>query len=379
MSEAPLGEQEVAVEAKSSPAGIPAEFEVRAPGSDYAFTGLDDHTADIGMASRKIKQGEIDRLGRMGDMTGPASEHVLALDGVAIIVNPSNPVAGLSKADVARMFCAGGATDWRQMGRSSPGPIHLYARDDQSGTWDTFKHLVLDGCPLAATAKRFASSEDLSASVANDPDGIGFIGLAYVGHSRALPITECSLPYPPTIFNIKTEEYPVSRRLFLYTPAMQAPEVADFLGYSRSDRAQQVVAGNGFVNLLIDPDDAQSQTPRRIAAALHPLGSPNTVQDFLSKTEGATRLSITFRFNPNSSALDNRALDDLERLVAFMNGPQGQGHQLILLGFTDTDGDYYHNLRLSRQRAEAIRKRLAELRFRSLVDWPGSACRLQHQ
>src|SRR5439155_922505 len=82
---------------------------------------------------------EASQLTSFGDMTSPAAEHVLGLDGIAVILSKNNPVESLSKGQVAQLF-AGEITDWSQVGGPS-GPVNIYARDDKSGTYDTFKTL----------------------------------------------------------------------------------------------------------------------------------------------------------------------------------------------------------------------------------------------
>jgi phosphate transport system substrate-binding protein len=350
-----IAAEESAVDAASPVAGLPSHIEIRAHGSATAFTALGAGDTDIGMASRQISQQELVGLAALGDLTKVTSEHVLALDGVAVIVNPTNPVPALTKDQLAQIFC-GNARDWAAFG-GKPGPIAIYARDDKSGTFDTFKNLVLNGCPLAGSAKRFESSEELSASVAADPGGIGFIGFAYVGRSRAIPIAECKMTYLPNPFSVKTEEYPLSRRLFLYTPNRHPAAVEDFLNYTRSDAAQRVVAENGFIDLGIEVDAAKTQIDRK-AAALSSAVRLETFAKFLNTTEGATRLSVTFRFRTNSADLDNRALVDVDRLKSYLRTPKMRGKHLLLLGFSDTDGDYETNVELSRRRAQSIAVKL---------------------
>ena len=218
---------------------------------------------------------------------------------------------------------------------------------------------MLGDAALAPGTKRLESSDELSQDVAGESSAIGFIGFAYIGKARPVAISECKLSYAPSAFAVKTEEYPLARRLFLYTPEAHSAEVEDFLAYAGSDAAQRIVAQNGFVDLGIEPDGARTQAPRRIAA-LPALGRLQIVEQFLRVTEQATRLSVTFRFRPGSADLDNRAVFDLNRLAAFMSTPQWKQRKLLLMGFTDADGNYEGNLHLSRERAEAIRGMLAE-------------------
>ena len=122
----------------------PLTFEVQAHGSKTAFEDLATGKCDIGMASRQITSDEARQcaLAGLGDMFSPACEIVLGLDGIAVFVNKSNPINALTKQQIADIF-SGKTTDWSQIG-GNPGPINLYAGDDKSGTFDTFKSLVLE-------------------------------------------------------------------------------------------------------------------------------------------------------------------------------------------------------------------------------------------
>src|SRR5262249_217009 len=109
----------------------PKFIEIAAHGSATAFTDLISNKSDLRNASRPIKPEEAARLSALGDMTSPAAEHVLALDGIAVIVNASNSIRSLSREQIRRLF-DGDLTDWKQVGRADSGFVKLYARDEKS-------------------------------------------------------------------------------------------------------------------------------------------------------------------------------------------------------------------------------------------------------
>ncbi|NLO81402.1 MAG: phosphate ABC transporter substrate-binding protein [Xanthomonadaceae bacterium] len=191
--------------------------EIHAHGSSTAFQGLMAGSADLGMASRPILDREVTALQpQLGNLTAVGSEHVIALDGLAVIVHPSNPVHSLSTRQVAQLF-SGQIANWNSLGGPEL-PVTVYARDDQSGTFETFKSLVLKphGAQLTPSAHRIESSSELSDRVAQDPGAIGFIGLPYVRRAKVLAINESeqALAIVPTHFTVATEDYPLSRRLY---------------------------------------------------------------------------------------------------------------------------------------------------------------------
>jgi phosphate transport system substrate-binding protein len=341
----------------------PRKIDIRAHGSSTAFRDLASGQTDIGMSSRPINHEEALTLASQGDLTAPVAEKVLALDGIAIVIHPDNPVNSLSTDTIAKIF-SGKITDWSDAG-GNPGPIHLFSRDGKSGTYDTFNALVLKrhGGVLASSTRRLESSTELSDSVASDPFSIGFIGLAYIRNSKPLAINECDLHYKPTYFNVKTEEYPLSRRLFLYAPTTtQSRLVKDFIQFATSDDNRQVINDSGFIDLSIETNTAvapEHMQLTRLKTAMVHTQDVMVLKDYMDTTSGAERLSVTFRFKSGSSKLDNRALYDIKRLTTYMKEGEGKGKQLMLLGFSDMNGEYGKNLSLSHARARSVARQLA--------------------
>jgi phosphate transport system substrate-binding protein len=296
--------------------------EIKSHGSGTAYEGLEKSLCDIGMSSRPIKKEESEKLAALGDLTRYGSEHVIGLDGLAVIANVANPVTSVSKDSIARIF-AGEVTSWKDVGGNDK-TIGLYARDDKSGTFDTFKSLVLDKRKLSARSKRFEDSSQLSAEVSNDPDGIGFIGLPYIKSSKALAISASNgggAIYPNT-FTVAREEYPLSRRLYMYvSPKNNKQMVKDFMDFVLSDDGQEIVEKTGFVSLAV-----RSETP------VLPDGTP---AEFRSAVGGAERLSLSFRFRPDTFSFDNRSRRDFDRLIHALERKDLQGRKVMLFGFSD--------------------------------------------
>lgn len=342
------GPDEISVQGVLPDQSSPKSIEISAHGSATAFSDLRESKCDIGAASRKIQPEEIASLSAFGDMTSPASEHVLGLDGIAVIVNSSNPIRSLSKEQIRSIF-AGEVTDWSQIGGDSAGSIKVLARDAKSGTWDTFKSLVLGDTPLASTALRIEDSRQLSDRVANDPSAIGFVGLAFVRSAKAVAVSEPGArPVLPTALTVATEDYPLSRRLFLYTPSNpQNSMTRDFVTFALSRNGQEVVTQNGFVGQTLNPVVAEPLAPR---------AGDITVQEakYVRTTQAAVRLPLDFRFRSGSSNLDNKALDDLDRVSSFVASPQYAGQAIVLLGFADSSGSKESNDRLSSDRARIV-------------------------
>ncbi|MBV8329660.1 MAG: extracellular solute-binding protein, partial [Verrucomicrobia bacterium] len=210
-------------------------FEIQAHGSTTGLEDLANGSCDIAMSSRRIRADEAARcaVAGLGKMDTPESEHFLGFDGIAILVNRNNPVNAVTKEQLGDIF-SGKTTDWSQLG-GTPGPIYLYAPDDNSGTLDIFDSLVLKPRTLSPRTSRFEDNTKLSDAVAADPNGIGFVGQSFVRSTKVLGILDSSgKPIFPTALSITTQTYPLSRRLYLYAPANPPNKWAKkFIEFSR--------------------------------------------------------------------------------------------------------------------------------------------------
>ncbi|MBK3509014.1 substrate-binding domain-containing protein [Pseudomonas sp. MF6747] len=325
--------------------GRTVTIEVAAHGSSTGFAALKNLSADLAASSRPIKDSELVDLEPLGDLKSPEAEQVIAIDGLAIILNPKNPLNTLNTEQLAQIF-NGEVDTWEALGGIG-GPIHLYARDDQSGTYDTFKELVLRlrGKPLAP-AKRFESSEQLSDAVSQDAQGIGFIGLPYVRQAKAVAIVDGdSQPMLPLNSLIATEDYPLSRRLFFYLPpSSHNPWAKALVDFTQSSKGQAIVAANGFIAQQVQ---AISVEPR-----------PSMPADYQAIAREAQRLSVNFRFEEGSASLDNKARQDLQRVVAYLKSHDKLDKQVTLVGFGDAKNDPQRAALLSKLRAMAVRREL---------------------
>jgi phosphate transport system substrate-binding protein len=192
--------------------------------------------------------------------------------------------------------------------------------------------------------------------------------VAYQRSAKAVPIAlKCGIAVGPDTFLVKADEYPLSRRLYLYSHPSRAlsPETAAFLTFAQTAEGQGVVARSGAVDLLPAQSDPDYANARRNTAGNSLDGGRtrirmNDLRALNEATSGAARLSITFRFQPGSDALDNRAVADLRRLAETLRSPAFAKARVTLIGFSQAMGDYEGNRELSRDRAEAVRKRLTE-------------------
>lgn len=323
----------------------PVQILVAAHGSSTGFRALASGQAQIWASSRPARTTEIEQLRSTADLTTLESEHVIAIDGLAILVHPDNPVNAMSLETLGRVF-SGQINNWAQLGGPNR-PITLYARDDRSGTWDTFKSLVLGKTyTLDNSAARYESNDQLSDDVASDPGGIGFSGLASVRNSKLLAISDGNAPaLKPDQLTVASEDYPLSRRLFMYTLGQRAPvQARELIDFTLSSSGQALVAQSGFV----------SQAP----VAVKPQFDSSVPESFRKLTSQYQRLTVNFRFAEGRTKLDNKARRDLLRVRDYLSQEQRRPDDLLLIGFADTQAHELRAQMISELRALSVRKAL---------------------
>lgn len=147
------------------------------------------------------------------------------------------------------------------------------------------------------------------------------------------------------MFTVRTEDYLLSRRLYLYiSPASPNPWVGKFVQFALSDEGQAVVDTVGFVGQSL-------KAPVAEAAPALPSTAP---AEYERLTRSATRLPLAFRFESGSNRLDNKSLRDIGRLLESMSQPANRGRRVLLFGFADALGSPETNRRLSEARAAAV-------------------------
>lgn len=326
--------------------GQPIHVDIAAHGSSTGFAALGRGEADLAAASRPINDSEAGQLHALGDLRSAATEQVIGLDGVAVIVHPDNPLPQLTTAQLAQVF-SGQIQRWEQLGIAG-GSIHLYARDDRSGTYETFKALVLEPQheTLSATARRFESSDELAAQVGADRQAIGFSSLPAVHRAKVLAVAEGDAPAMlPERALVASEDYPLSRRLYFYLPANPKPQAKALADFAQSPAGQAIVAQQGFVSQQIN---AQPVAP---LADMPPR--------YRALAQQAQRLSVNFRFQEGSASLDTKALRDVQRVADYLRQAGKLNGKAVLVGFGDPKETPGRAALLSRLRAQAVRRELA--------------------
>ena len=209
-------------------------------GSGNGAKSLMNAACDIATMSRPMKDSEkkgMEDSGRLAKAT------VVAMDGLAVVVHPSNPVKALTTAQVQDIF-TGKIRNWKDLGGPDK-PIVVISRDTNSGTYESFETLVMKQAKLFDKVEYVGSNGAVRQRVVDTPAAIGYVGLAFLEGVKALEINGVA----PTPETVKDKTYPVSRPLFMYTngaPKSGTP-LADFVNLGKTAEGRKLIEDTGFV------------------------------------------------------------------------------------------------------------------------------------
>ncbi len=329
----PTGELRVTGQRLSRPETIALLPTAPADGGQGRFAGLASGQADVVLAGGRVTGAELEQFRSLGDLAASASEHKVGQQAEAVIVSQQNPTRQLSMPQLQGIL-DGSITSWRALGVSGP-PIHLLAETDGPKPAD-----LVTGLPERTAA--MAQVGDAAAAIAADPAGLALVPVARTGGARVLAIASLGgRPALPVAAAVRDGTYPLSQRVFLYTPAgSKNPFAQRFATFAMSAEGQQAVQQSGLVpDTVAAPADSAPATPKDRYKAL---------------VKGATRLSAALHFEPNSNKLDLPSSTSVDRIWNLMESDHTPADHLILLGFADNQGEAQANTTLAKQRAEAV-------------------------
>jgi len=230
----------------------PTEFiAITGGGSGTGISSLINGKCDIAMTSRPMKEKEI-TLAKSKNIE--PNEFIVALDGIAVVVHPSNPVSKLTIDELASIF-SGKIKNWKEVGGKDRG-IVILSREVNSGTHVYFKeHVLRKNNPnskeeFAPSSLLLPSSQAIADEVANNPDAIGYYGMGYISCGQktiAVAKDKDSPYYEPTIENIRKGNYPISRPLYFYTNGKPKGLVKKFIDFVLSEEAKKIIIETDFV------------------------------------------------------------------------------------------------------------------------------------
>jgi len=216
-----------------------ADIQLSGGGSSVGVKAVGVGTHDIGMASRGLRAEEAAAYPRL-------VQHVVAKDGIAIIVHKDNPVETLSLDEVKAIY-AGDVRNWNEVGGEDM-EIVVIGRDSASGTREYFSEAVMNGEDFYAGQLEKNSNGAVQQTVRQTPGAIGYVGLGYLDETvGAVALGPDGAAVEPSVENVLAGTYPVARDLNMFTNGEPAGLAADYLAFLMSPEGRQIAADEGFV------------------------------------------------------------------------------------------------------------------------------------
>lgn len=209
---------------------------VAAGGSGVGVQKVGEGLVDIGNTGRPLSADEVAKYG--------LKSFAFALDGVAVAVSPKNPVANLTAEQVQQIF-AGKINNWKSVGGRDAG-IHLYTRDEASGTREVFWEKLLKKGLIVETANVVASNGAMKSAVAEDGDAIGYVSIGHLDETVKAPTLG---GIAPTQENARSGKYPIVRQLYMNTKGAPQGLTAAFINYVMGPEGTAMTAAAGYLPL----------------------------------------------------------------------------------------------------------------------------------
>jgi phosphate transport system substrate-binding protein len=218
--------------------------QVTGGGTGTGVAGLINKVTDIANASRPLTDKEKEAIRKAWGKD--PKEIKIALDGITIYVNPSNPLKEISLGQLKGIY-TGKIKSWKELGWEDK-PIIVYTRENNSGTYVFFKEHVLNNEDYTSKAQSLPGTGGIVNAVSKEKYSIGYGGIAYSKGVKILAVKsdDRSKAYLPTEVNVKKGLYPISRFLYMYTCIYDDPEVKSFIDFVLSPDGQKIVSQVGY-------------------------------------------------------------------------------------------------------------------------------------
>lgn len=333
--------------------------EITDPGSGQVLAQIGFAPGSPDEARAALLSGAADLAVSLTDDKGFGAQ-AMALDALVPIMAADNRLPGISTPDLAAAL-TGGIDNWKQLGGPDM-PLVLHALRADTSLQEALAARL--GRDVAATEDH-ATATGLAEAVARDPWALAITGLAKADPARVLRLTDsCGFPLLADRASVKAGDYPLTLPVHLLTPRRRLPLFSrEFIEFLDHPAAQAAVSAAGYIDrspeiVPLTADGLRLLNAIKGAGEDVPLAALKRLAEVMA---GASRSSLTFRFEDGTTTLDARSRESLAMFAGLLEIGAFRGQDVILAAFSDGSGDAAANMALSESRGFAVVSALGDL------------------
>jgi phosphate transport system substrate-binding protein len=202
-------------------------------GSGVGVQQVGEGLVQIGNTGRALSADEVTKYGLVS--------FPFAIDGVAVVVHLTNKVSSLT-AQMVRAIYGGTVTNWKEVG-GQDAPIHLFTRDEASGTREVFWEKLLAKGTISTAANVVASNGAMKTAVAQDKDAVGYVSIGHIDATMRAPVFD---GIAPTQENASNGSYPITRKLYMNTKGEPTGATKAFIDYVLGPEGAEISKASGY-------------------------------------------------------------------------------------------------------------------------------------
>jgi phosphate transport system substrate-binding protein len=294
----------------------------------------------------------------VSDVSSLLSEQSIGHDAVTLAVHPSNRIGEIS-ADAISAVLSGRVSDWDQIGGMA-APLTLHMLEGNGSLLDILATRGIASTGLPGSTVFHATDAQLKEAIAGDPSALGVAFKSQIGAETALDVEmSCQIHAGNSDFTVRTQDYPLAVRWYQYTlrDGKESKFLDSFNGFVSTAAGQSAIASRGLVPSQLQMAKLSDQPERVLSSILAgPTGgaAADVLRSYIGQVASAERLSTSLRFVQGRVDLDAQSISELPAIVDVLTRAEYADHDVLLFGFSDSEGPLDGNLEVSQRRAQTV-------------------------
>ena len=324
-----------------------------------ALASLANQSGDFAIVPRRVNGVEAVEVlqSDSDDIKGSTREISIGFDAARVILHPSNPLQELEIGDLAKIY-AGEITDWAELG-GAEGAIKVLYPEQGSNLGEIVNEILLksgSGNPRASHALTVKLRTDMVQEVRHDPNAIGFAAISESSGVKAVNLVgSCGLPFDASPFAIKSEDYPLAQRMFIYSRPQEtlSPLARELIQYVASSAVDSAIEASDHISSKIERLSQSSSDINIVGDDQIEDADRRLAEQLARDLDQFDRLSTTIRSSGQADEFQSKDILELDKLVQYF-GDLPSGAKVAVVGFSDNENTFAANAGASVEWANSV-------------------------